>query len=122
MTDEQRRFIISELKDYRKLKSLAEHFDNQPLISEHTKSEIRSRIYIIESGLAELTQNEKTVLEYFYICGMKYGEAIVKLGEKLNYSERQLNRIRNGALQKLCLFAFEIYGSNMAVIYSDSGI
>lgn len=65
----------------------------------------RHLVRIIERGLASLTDEEKMVLNLFYINRTKH--YLEELTKRLGYEQAQIYRIKSGALYK---FTINMYG------------
>ena len=59
-----------------------------------------------EPAWATLTDTEQTVLREFYMNGSRKSGATARLQEELNFSERQVERIRSRALSRLTHLLF----------------
>lgn len=60
----------------------------------------------IEQGLKRLTEDERAIIDIFYLQGLKYHEALEKSIVTRNLSEATVDRIRRRALRKYSLCEF----------------
>lgn len=72
----------------------------------HNYRAVKGQVQILESALASLTDQERLVLERFYIN--RTSNYFYRLMEELGYAERQLYRIKDIALKKLAIAMYGI--------------
>ena len=85
--------------------SLAEQIDKLDILRERYSSAVEYMAWF-ESAWGTLTDTERTILREFYMTGSLRSGATARLQHMLQYSDRQIERLRSKAMARLSLLLF----------------